>query len=653
MLPVLPWHDWAICQRLSMPSTAQKPVIDIAEQRLLWDLACLAISLLKQDPAGLQGMLVAASHGPVHQAFQTRLAESFAITRVPVNVSEERLTGGLDINETLAQGKRVMQPGLLDMKSGAVLINGAERLETTVAGILAAHLDNVNTCATHHAVPIIALDESLPDETGLADTALGDRLALMLPLPNLPWQALQHAMAENELSARPVIEQTHAQASNQQPANAGDQLARHTAEAISRVEMPDDILTELSQLANALGIASMRPLIYASRVARGHAWLDGRAIVDMEDATVATRLVLAPRATQLPQESPSEAEPDAHQQADESSEPPDDDEATSDTLDAPDKPDDEDQLMPQDAQAPENADDTEPEETDQSADIAEQLLEAANATLPQHLIANLVRGQRAGNTSGRDSKSSSVGTQGRPAGVRRPRGRYARQRLNIVETLKSAAPRQRLRGRSLDDGTPGRLQIRLEDFRITRYKQPTRTTTVFVVDASGSAALHRLAEAKGAVELLLAECYVRRDRVAMISFRGLGASLELPPTRSLVRAKRQLSGLPGGGGTPLAAGLDLATDVVRQLKQAGETPVVVLMTDGKANINRRGEGSRVQALEDAEAAARVLASQDVRTLFIDTSPRPRPQAAQLAATMQARYLPLPPGGAAKLPGLLQ
>jgi len=652
MLPVLPWHDWAICQRLSMPSTTQKPVFDIAEQRLLWDLACLAIALLKQDPAGLQGMLVAASHGPVHQAFQTRLAELFALTRVPVNVSEERLTGGLDINETLAQGKRVTLPGLLHIKSGALLINGAERLETTVVGILGAHLDNVSMGDTRHAVPIIALDESLPDETGLADTALGDRLALMLPLPDLPWQALQHAMAEYERSAGSVIEQTHAQVSKQQSASTLDLSARQTAEAISHIQIPDDILTELIQLANALGIESMRPLIYASRVARGHAWLDGRDIVDMEDATVATRLVLAPRATQLPQAAANETESDTQRDADESSEPPDD-EPASDTSDETDDITGEDQPMPQDAQAPENTDDTEPCDTDQSANMAEQLLEAASATLPQHLIANLVRGQRAGNTSGRDAKSSSVGTQGRPAGVRRPRGRYARQRLNIVETLKGAAPRQRLRGRSLNDGTPGRLQIRLEDFRITRYKQPTRTTTVFVVDASGSAALHRLAEAKGAVELLLAECYVRRDRVAMISFRGLSASLELPPTRSLVRAKRQLSGLPGGGGTPLAAGLDLATDVVRQLKQAGETPVVVLMTDGKANINRRGEGSRVQALEDAEAAARVLASQDVRALFIDTSPRPRPQAAQLAATLQARYLPLPPGGAAKLPGLLQ
>jgi magnesium chelatase subunit D len=103
---------------------------------------------------------------------------------------------------------------------------------------------------------------------------------------------------------------------------------------------------------------------------------------------------------------------------------------------------------------------------------------------------------------------------------------------------------------------------------VSRFKQRRETTTIFVVDASGSAALHRLAEAKGAVELLLADCYVRRDRVAMLAFRGKGAELMLPPTRSLVRAKRSLAGLPGGGGTPLAAGMDAAARTRAGLRAA-------------------------------------------------------------------------------------
>ena len=105
---------------------------------------------------------------------------------------------------------------------------------------------------------------------------------------------------------------------------------------------------------------------------------------------------------------------------------------------------------------------------------------------------------------------------------------------------------------------PPVAEPRADDFHFTRLQPKRQSTTIFAVDASGSSALHRLAEAKGAVELLLADCYVRRDQVAVIAFRGCGAELLLPPTRSLVRAKRVLNGLPGGGSTPLAAALDAA-----------------------------------------------------------------------------------------------
>jgi magnesium chelatase subunit D len=169
---------------------------------------------------------------------------------------------------------------------------------------------------------------------------------------------------------------------------------------------------------------------------------------------------------------------------------------------------------------------------------------------------------------------------------------------------------------------------------------------VFVVDASGSTALHRLGEAKGAVELLLADCYVRRDRVALIAFRGRGAELLLPPTRSLVRAKRCLAGLPGGGGTPLAAGIEAATALADALRRRGETPFLVFLSDGAANVARDGSHGRPHALADAESAAARLRETGVAAVVVDTSPRPGPLAERLAEAMQARYLPLPRADAA-------
>jgi len=186
-----------------------------------------------------------------------------------------------------------------------------------------------------------------------------------------------------------------------------------------------------------------------------------------------------------------------------------------------------------------------------------------------------------------------------------------------------------------------RILIRKDDFRIARFKRRTETITIFVVDASGSAALHRLAEAKGAVELLLADCYIRRDQVALIAFRGSIAELLLPPTRSLARAKRSLAGLPGGGGTPLAAGLDAAVALADLIRRKGQTPTIILLTDGRANIARDGAQGRPRAEEDARIAARQLRAAGITAVLVDTSPRPGASGAQLAAEMGARYLPLP------------
>jgi Mg-chelatase subunit ChlD len=144
-----------------------------------------------------------------------------------------------------------------------------------------------------------------------------------------------------------------------------------------------------------------------------------------------------------------------------------------------------------------------------------------------------------------------------------------------------------------------RIEVRRDDFHITRYRERRETTTIFAVDASGSSALHRLAEAKGAVNLLLAECYVRRDQVGVIAFRGRTAEVLLPPTRSLVRAKRSLAELPGGGGTPLASGLQVALGMAAQVRRTGAVPVVVLLTDGRANVALDGGPGRARAEADA------------------------------------------------------
>nr|MDJ0852893.1 VWA domain-containing protein [Myxococcota bacterium] len=136
--------------------------------------------------------------------------------------------------------------------------------------------------------------------------------------------------------------------------------------------------------------------------------------------------------------------------------------------------------------------------------------------------------------------------------------------------------------------------------------------------------------------------------VALVAFRGREAELLLPPTRSLIRAKRGLAGLPGGGGTPLAAGLDAAAQLAEAVRRRGGTPLVVMLTDGHANVARDGSAGRARAAEDAQSAARLFRAAGLGALVVDTSPRPQPQARRLADEMDARYLPLPRADSAAL-----
>jgi magnesium chelatase subunit D len=197
------------------------------------------------------------------------------------------------------------------------------------------------------------------------------------------------------------------------------------------------------------------------------------------------------------------------------------------------------------------------------------------------------------------------------------------------------------------------MRVARSDLREQRYKERSATLTIFAVDASGSAALNRLAEAKGAVELILADCYIRRDQVAVIAFRGRSALLLLPPTRSLVRAKRSLAGLPGGGGTPLAAAIDAALILATQAQRRSETPTLVLLTDGRANVTRSGAAGREAAHGEALSAARAVGLAGIAALFIDTSPKPNALAKDLAAAMRAQYVALPYASAERVSGIVR
>lgn len=613
---------------------------DAAASDLRWADAMTAAALLAVDPSGLGGALLRARAGPQRSAWlamlQASLPDGMPLRRVPLHIADDRLLGGLDLSATLQAGRPVAQCGLLaEADGGLVLTAMAERLTAATAARLAAVLDQGEVLLERDGlalrqparIGLVALDEGLDDDEQ-APAALADRLAFHLALDELPARAPGPlALSKGDIA---------------------DARAR-----LPRVDSGEDTAATLCRAALALGVGSLRAPWLALRAARAVAALQGHDRVEADDLMRAARLVLAPRATQWPAPAEQEAAP-----PDAADRPAPDQEAPTPPTPPP--------APPPEAQgdaAPPQAPTAEDEPQSNDAPLDERVLEAALAALPAGVLARLKAGlgPRAATASGgRSGALQAGGLRGRPLGPRRGELR-AGARLDLIATLRAAAPWQGLRRREAARADPAgaaprRVLVRQEDFHIARRAQRRETTTVFVVDASGSAALHRLAEAKGAVELLLADCYVRRDRVALLAFRGSGVELVLPPTRSLVRAKRALAGLPGGGGTPLAQALDAAALLAGNLLRRGGTPLLVLLTDGRANIARSGLPGRALAGADALDSARRLRGLGLATLLVDTSPVSQRSAAAgaptvargLATALGALYLPLPQVDAVKL-----
>lgn len=532
-----------------------------------WARLSLALRILAVDPVGLGGLWLRSRAGPVRDIATTALAQTpfdRPQCRLSASIDDLALLGGPDPAATLAAGRPVYRPGLLD-DPVLLILPMAESAPASLTARLAQALDK-----GHHA--LIALDEAAEDGEGLPST-LSDRLGLFLTL---------NGERAPRIRPKPIGRRRLAKARTLYPL----------------VTLPDDLTQAHAQLAARLGITSTRALLTTRRAARAIAALDARLTVTEDDLIAAAELGLAHRAL-----------PEAEALPDQPPEPP------------PDQPD------------------QQPQEQDLQS-LADLLIEAAQAALPPDILAKLQsdRATRAARGASGTGAAKAGNRRGRPLPSRpgRPDGR---SRIDLVATLRQAAPWQVLRKRS--DTLNRALIVHRSDLRLKRYKEVSDRVLIFVVDASGSSAMARLGETKGAVELMLAQAYSRRDHVALVVLRGTQAELILPPTRSLTTTKARLRGLPGGGGTPLASGLATALDTALRARRQGMTPSLALLTDGRANIALNGQPDRAQAQADAEQIATAIRAAGIAAVTLDVANRPQPALAQLSTLMNSRYVPLP------------
>jgi magnesium chelatase subunit D len=518
------------------------------------------------------------------------------LVELPVGASEDRLVGSLDLERALTTGISAYEPGLLAAAHRGVLyVDEVNLLHDHLVDLLldAAALGRSYVeregVSVQHAARFLLVGTMNPEEGELRPQLL-DRFGLTVEVT-----ATRDPLERAEVVRRRLAYEADPDAFAQRFAASDAGLAASIAAARDRlptVVLGDRALQEVTTVCAAFDVDGLRADLVTAKAAVALAAWAGRTEVTTEDVRTAARLALPHRRRRTPFEAPGLDE----QQLDDAldSVPP----ALPDDGDGPGPDDDGPQgggAVPEPSPAEGGAAEGEQSEAAPAGARAgaEQPPAAAGATFAPVALSVPGVNRRAG-AAGRRSRTE--GGSGRRTGQRLPAGRL--QSLHLTATLRAAAPHQARRGR-----TGAGVVVRPTDLREAVREGREGNLVLFVVDASGSmAARSRMSAVKGAVLSLLTDAYQRRDKVALVSFRGTAADLVLPPTTSVEAAAARLQLLPTGGRTPLSAGLLRAAEVLRveQVRDRARRALVVVVTDGR---HTSGPGPELAAAHLARSGA--------------------------------------------------
>ncbi|WP_327357050.1 putative cobaltochelatase [Streptomyces sp. NBC_01304] len=538
------------------------------------------------------------------------------MVELPVGASEDRLVGALDIERALAEGVKAFEPGLLaDAHRGILYVDEVNLLHDHLVDLLldaaamgASYVEREGV-SVRHAARFLLVGTMNPEEGELRPQLL-DRFGLTVEVaasrePDQRVEVVRRRLAYDD---RPEEFAARWEA-DEQAVRARIVAARAL---LPQVRLGDGALRQIAATCAAFEVDGMRADIVMARTATALAAWAGRSDVIAEDVRQAALLALPHRRRRNPFDAPGldedKLDDTLEEFAGEDEDPDPDPDGPGGGQPPQDGPPDD---SPAEGGAGDDGD-VQPEPSDEQgaaqAPSGPGEQQAVSAGEPFRAKTLSVPGLGEG-AAGRRSRARTE--HGRTTGSRRPQG--ALTKLHLAATVQAAAPHQRARGRS------GRgLVIRRDDLRQATREGREGNLVLFVVDASGSmAARQRMSAVKGAVLSLLLDAYQRRDKVGLVTFRGAGADVALPPTSSVDAAAARLESLPTGGRTPVAAGLLKAHEVLRieRLRDPARRPLVVVVTDGRAT-------GGVEPVAQAARAAGLFAAEGIASVTVDCESGP-------------------------------